>query len=81
MANNYKISVTLADTFKVEASSPKEAVEEAKELLGFRLNRGFKAYIQLVQEVPGEFFDPETNCFHSNSFFVGTWPVDIEYDE
>lgn len=80
--NSYKISFVLAETLCVEASSAKEAASLAAAQLSELLStkKQFKAYLDVTKVVPGTFFDPETNCYHSNSEFHGSHCKSIYLD-
>ena len=80
--NKYTISFVLADSVKLEANSAKEAAEFAAAQLSELLStkKQFKAYLDVTKEVPGTFFDPETNCYHSNSEFHGSHCKNVYLD-
>lgn len=80
--NKYTISFVFTDKIKLEANSAKEAAELAAVQLSELLStkKQFKAYLDVIKEVPGTFFDPETNCYHSNSEFHGSHCKSIYLD-
>ena len=80
--NNYTIGFVFTDKVKVEANTAEEAANLAAAQLSELLNtkKQFKAYLDVTKEVPGTFFDHETNCYHSNSEFHGSHCKSIYLD-
>jgi len=80
--NKYTVSFVFTDSIKVEAASAKEAADFAAAQLSERLSteKQFKAYLDVIKDVPGTFFDPEANCYESNSEFHGSHCKNIYLD-